>query len=389
MRGTHEGQRIAWVFHLGHGRYTQFLNFQDNLPTEHVWRSQWIGIPPLVYQPGTGKLALFRRIARFRGNQLRGLNSALAERQDWQALFLAAQSVQFLPVLRRIPSYLYIDMTAAQLRAFAPWYNHMLAPEVLTNSALRGLQDRAHRMLFRSARGVFAMSEWAAGAVRHEYGLPASSVHVTLPGANLRCWHFVERSARQDGPVRILMVGGEFTRKGGPMLLEWAQRTNLRGWELDIVTWAPELPNCLRLRLAEATSGQHATCTLSTDATHVRFHTGIAANSPELRELYARADVFCLPTRADGSSNAALEAMATGLPVLVGAVGGIPEIIRNDRDGLLLEPGSPVDLQAKLEELLLDAHLRHRLGRAARDRCEEYLNTKRQVRQILSVIDSG
>ena len=116
------------------------------------------------------------------------LNSALAKQHDWQALFLAAQSVQFLPIVRRIPSYLYVDMTVAQLRNFSPWYDGMLSSAVRANSVLRRLQDRAHRALFRSARGVFAMSEWAATARRDEYGLPASRVQVAYPGANLRGW---------------------------------------------------------------------------------------------------------------------------------------------------------------------------------------------------------
>ena len=120
----------------------------------------------------------------------------------------------------------------------------------------------------------------------------------------------------------------------------------------------------------------------------MRIHTGMRANSPELLELYARAHVFCLPTRADGTSNAALEAMASGLPVLVGAVGGIPELIQAGCNGLLLDPGNFVDLKTKLEALLLDANQRQQLGRAARARCEEYLNTERQMRQIVSAIDA-
>jgi glycosyltransferase involved in cell wall biosynthesis len=231
------------------------------------------------------------------------------------------------------------------------------------------------------------MSNWAATAIRQEYGLQGSQVQVALPGANLRRWHFVTRSAERSTPVRILIVGGEFARKGGPLLLEWAQQTELRDWELDIVTWAHELPTFDQERLPHPAADRPASRLLGFQLPNVRVHTGMSANSAELRELYNRAHIFCLPTRADGTSNAALEAMATGLPVIVGAVGGIPELIQDGRDGLLIEPGNFAELRTTLERLVLDPELRQRLGRAARARCDEFLNTERQVRQILSVID--
>ncbi|NIR61528.1 MAG: glycosyltransferase family 4 protein, partial [Gammaproteobacteria bacterium] len=61
---------------------------------------------------------------------------------------------------------------------------------------------------------------------------------------------------------------------------------------------------------------------------------------------------FCLPTRADFSSIASLEAMATGLPVVVGGTAGIPELIEDERTGLLLEPGNLGQLADALEELV-------------------------------------
>ena len=51
----------------------------------------------------------------------------------------------------------------------------------------------------------------------------------------LRRWHFVDHNAEPGSPVRILMVGGDFARKGGPLLLDWAQRTT-RASELALVT---------------------------------------------------------------------------------------------------------------------------------------------------------
>jgi len=94
-----------------------------------------------------------------------------------------------------------------------------------------------------------------------------------------------------------------------------------------------------------------------------------------------------LPTHADGSSIASLEAMATGLPVLVGAVGGIPELITDGETGLLQKKDDFEDFSAKLDRLVQDRDLRIKIGRAARQTSEDYFNVTRQVRDIFRVID--
>jgi len=120
----------------------------------------------------------------------------------------------------------------------------------------------------------------------------------------------------------------------------------------------------------------------------VRVHCGLKANDPQIMDLFRQADIFCLPTQADGSSIASLEAMATGLPVIVGAVGGIPELIEDGKTGLLLRPANAENLQTNLEALIADRPRRLQLGRAAREACETYFNVERQIRDIMRVIDS-
>ena len=99
------------------------------------------------------------------------------------------------------------------------------------------------------------------------------------------------------------------------------------------------------------------------------------------------ADIFCLPTRADFSSIASLEAMASGLPVIVGAVGGIPELIEEGKTGFLIAPDDEQALAQKLDLLVSDRALRLRVGKAARKACQQNLNVERQLRQIMAVVD--
>ena len=89
--------------------------------------------------------------------------------------------------------------------------------------------------------------------------------------------------------------------------------------------------------------------------------------SRELRE----ADIFCLPSYREGLPMAILEAMAAGLPVVATAVGGIPDVVRDDESGLLLAAGDAEGLAVALSELARDPELRHRLGERGRIVVEE------------------
>jgi glycosyltransferase involved in cell wall biosynthesis len=93
--------------------------------------------------------------------------------------------------------------------------------------------------------------------------------------------------------------------------------------------------------------------------------------NPEQRDkLLATADVFILPSYHEGLPMSMLEAMAWRLPVIVTPVGGIPEVIRDGRNGLLVEPGHREQLVQAMAQLIEDETLRLSLGLAARQSIE-------------------
>ena len=77
------------------------------------------------------------------------------------------------------------------------------------------------------------------------------------------------------------------------------------------------------------------------------------------------ADFLVLPSHFEGLSNALLEAMAAGCPVIASAVGGTPELIEDGRTGLLFAPGSADALSACMARLCADPALRTSLSRSA------------------------
>ncbi len=81
-------------------------------------------------------------------------------------------------------------------------------------------------------------------------------------------------------------------------------------------------------------------------------------------------DIAVNCSRTEGLSNAIQEGMAYGLPTVATAVGGNPELIEDGVTGLLVRDDDERDLADKLMQLVRDADLRSRLGRAARERAE-------------------
>jgi O-antigen/teichoic acid export membrane protein/glycosyltransferase involved in cell wall biosynthesis len=89
-------------------------------------------------------------------------------------------------------------------------------------------------------------------------------------------------------------------------------------------------------------------------------------------EYFKRADIFILPSYAEGLPIAVLEAMAAGLPIITTPVGGIPELIEDGVEGMLVQPGDCQALAEAVARLLGDAELRRQLGERAQRRASRF-----------------
>ena len=87
--------------------------------------------------------------------------------------------------------------------------------------------------------------------------------------------------------------------------------------------------------------------------------------------LLARADILCLPSFAEGVPITLLEAMGAGIAVVTTPVGGIPDIVKDGVNGILVQPGDVTSIAESLIRLLTDAHLRGRLTDAGRRTVEK------------------
>ncbi len=105
----------------------------------------------------------------------------------------------------------------------------------------------------------------------------------------------------------------------------------------------------------------------------------------ELPALYGLMDVFVHPSLRDGLPNAALEAMACARPVVASTAGGLPDVLRDGVDGLLVAPGDAEALAVALAGLLDDPARAAALGRSARQRVADEFTPERETQRYLDL----
>lgn len=232
-----------------------------------------------------------------------------------------------------VPTVISLDATPVNFDSQGEAYGH--GRQV---AAVERVKRDFNRRALARARALVAWCGWAKESLVLDYAIPPHRVTVVHPGVDLSL--FRPGMRRRSGPLRVLFVGGDFARKGGPDLLE-ATRGLGDEVALDLVTGAP-VPEAAR--------------------PGCRVHLGLAPQSPELVALYREADVFVLPSRGDCFPQAVAEAMACGLPVVASPVGAIPDMVADGVNGCLVPPASPAALRAAILALAANRDLRQAMG---------------------------
>lgn len=252
------------------------------------------------------------------------------------AAFIHTQVASLLSVgiMRRVPTIVSLDATPANFDEVGAAYGHRRGSP-LAEAAKLAVNQRS----YSAAAALVTWSRLAADSLTADYGVPASKVHVVPPGVDVRLFR------PGDGPrpnrlMRVLFVGGDFERKGGPDLLAALQ--GVPEAEVDVVTGSDvgEIPPSVRCRV----------------------HRGLRPGDPRLLELYREADVFALPSRGDCLPQVLAEAAACGLPLVATGVGAMGEVVRDGLNGFVVQAGDPGDLRLALRRLARSPELRRAMG---------------------------
>jgi len=109
---------------------------------------------------------------------------------------------------------------------------------------------------------------------------------------------------------------------------------------------------------------------------------------PDVPDLLRASDLYVHASREEGFSNAILEAMSAGLPVVAFDVGGNAEAVVHGETGLLASAGDVAAFAAAIAELLSDGARRKRMGEAGRRRAAERFALDRMVAEMETMYES-
>mgnify|MGYP002630517502 CR=1 FL=1 len=170
-----------------------------------------------------------------------------------------------------------------------------------------------------------------------------------------------DATQRVTNPPVILSVGRFVEKKGFDILIEACAQLKIRGIKF----------NCNIIGPPDESSDK-----VKSLIKHYQLESNIQllepVNQTELRQHYLKSTLFCLPCRIiadgdrDGIPNVMVEAMASGLPCISTNISGIPELIKDRHNGLLVEPDQVSEMTDALILLLSDEVMRSRLSQIAR-----------------------
>ena len=240
------------------------------------------------------------------------------------------------------------------------------------------LRTRKHNIAYRLMAGtpdaVFAVSEQVRRHGIEVDRIDPARVQTIYNGINLADWKMASKQAKAPNEVLVTSIGNIRRVKGHDILIKAAAL---------IVPRFPEVSFTIAGEVLEADYFLELQ-TLIRDlklSDHFHFVGGVT----NLGEHLSMADIFVLPSRSEGFSNAIVEAMAAALPVVATKVGGNAEAVKDQVTGILVPPEDPGALSAAIARLLSDPSQARAMGIAGKALAAENFTTVAMMNRITAV----
>jgi len=229
--------------------------------------------------------------------------------------------------------------------------------------------------VFNRASAVHCVSE----AIKQEavkYGLDPGKAWVIRPAVDPDVFRPAGSSRTGEGLVNIATIASPIWSKGYEYVLQAVRMVLDQGYQVrfHIVGDGPERQRVVYtvhdLDLEDAVV-LHGRC-----------------SEEQVVRLLQQSDVFLLSSLSEGISNAVLEAMACGLPIVTTECGGMREAVTDGVEGFVVPVRDPTAMAEALIRLIEDPDLRRRMGHAGRERVLREFTLDQQVQQWLELLEA-
>ena len=222
------------------------------------------------------------------------------------------------------------------------------------------LRGRKHglgyRLMSAMPDSVFAVSEQVRRHCIEIDGIDPARVETVYNGLDLAQWRSGSAPLRSAGKIIVTTVGNIRRVKGHDLMIRAAA---------DIVQQFPGVSFSIAGAVLEPDYFEDLQSLVNKLGLAGSFH--FLGGACDLQRHLTGADIFVLPSRSEGFSNAIIEAMAAGLPVVATGVGGNAEAVEDGISGLIVPPEDPDALTKALAKLLADPARAKAMGKAGRE----------------------
>ncbi len=249
------------------------------------------------------------------------------------AQVIIPEVVYLISKIKKIPyiAHIHADVgPSGKLGFLLPFYKKVFLQRIL-NSALR----------------IVVPTRDYVNLIGRKYSIPETKIYEIPNGVDLE--HFRSVSTRLHSPVRLLYVGRLSKPKNIPLLIQSFKlviENNRRDAELHIVGEGEEKSRISSLIKKEELEKK------------VFLHGALLGK--DLYDIYSSSDIFVLTSECESFGLVLIEAMASGLPIVVSDITSVKNTVENNVTGLLVEQ-TPEDFAQAVEELLSNPQLREKI----------------------------
>jgi glycosyltransferase involved in cell wall biosynthesis len=229
----------------------------------------------------------------------------------------------------------------------------------------------AYRIMSRLPDKVFAVSEEVRQHCVEVDRIKPSLVETIYNGIDVADWDAAPHPAKTPGAPVIATVGNIRRVKGHDVFIKAAA---------SVVAQFPDVSFNIAGDVLE--SGYFAELRTLIGDLNLSDHFHFVGGVDNLQEYLSTADIFVLPSRSEGFSNAIVEAMAASLPVVATNVGGNAEAVTDGVSGLIVPPEDPAALAAAINRLLSDPSKAQEMGAAGKKLASDKFTTDAMMHQI-------